>query len=288
MGTFDGVHRGHRAVLAKAVERGKALGVPALAMTFNRPPRLFFFPQPGAALLTLPDEKASLFHDLGIKRVDVLPFGKALARLTAEDFFDRYVRRRWKAREIVVGYNFGFGRGRRGDPRFLEEKGRAGGLPVHVVPPVTLRGVPVSSESIRTHLRAGELAKANAKLGYDYFVTGKVVRGHGRGRTLGVPTANVDVAEEKIVPRGVFAVRVRLPNGKRRKGMANVGVRPTMAVPDPRPALEVHLFGFQGNLVGKTLEVSFAKKLREERKFPSFQALARQLRRDAAAARSAL
>jgi len=288
MGTFDGVHRGHRAILKMAAARGKALGVPSLAMTFHKPPRLFFFPQPGPVLLTLPDEKAGLFKDIGVGLMDVLNFGKALAGLSADDFFARYVLRRWKAREVVVGYNFGFGRGRQGDARFLEEKGRAHGIPVHVVPPVTLKGVPVSSESIRAHLRAGELAPANAKLGYDYFLTAKVVRGAGRGRTLGYPTANLAVPEEKLVPRGVFAVRVTLSSGVEKGGMANVGVRPTLAVHDARPTVEAHLFNFKGSLVGKTLRVSLVKKIREERRFPSLSHLSRRLGLDASAARAAL
>jgi riboflavin kinase / FMN adenylyltransferase len=285
LGTFDGVHRGHRAVVDKAVRRAAALGLPCTVFSFRRPPRLFFSPRPGPVLITTPEEKEGHLKGLGAGRVLSPAFNRALAGLSAGDFLKRKVLGALKAREIVVGYDFRFGKGRGGDPEFLV---REAGVPVHVVPPVRWRGQAVSSESVRDDLRAGRLAAANAKLGRPYSLTGRVARGDGRGRTLGYPTANLSVSPEKILPPGVYAVRATLPNGKTRGGMANIGVRPTLSRPDPQPTVEVHIFAFSGTLTGKTLRVEFIKRIRAERKFPSLEHLKRRLRLDATAARRAL
>jgi len=288
MGTFDGVHRGHRAILQKASARARALGIPSLAMTFRRPPRELFFPSAGPSLLTLSHEKRSLIQGLGVDGVEELSFGRRLARLSAEDFFSLYVLERWGAREIVVGYNFRFGRDRAGDAKLLATLGAPRGIPVHIVSPVTYGGSAVSSGIIRRLLAAGELAGANALLGYDYLAAAPVVRGDGLGVRLGFPTANLDTPREKILPPGVFAVRVRLPDGREKGGMANVGTRPTLGDSGGRPRAEVHIFRFRENLVGKELTVSFVKKIREERRFASLELLRRRLTLDARAARAAL
>lgn len=288
MGTFDGVHRGHQAVVRKAVSRARALGLRAVVMSFKAPPRLFFRPETGPVLLTLSGEKEPLLKTAGADAVLSLSFGKPLASLRAQAFLDRFVLGRWKAREVVVGYNFAFGKGREGTPSFLRMAGEKAGVKVHVVPPVTWRGAPVSSGRIRQALKEGDLSAANAALGYPYALTARVKRGDGRGRRLGFPTANLAFPAEKIVPPGVYAVRVVLPDGKTRGGMANVGVRPTLNAPDPRLTVEVHLFDFSGDLVGKTLRVSFLRKLRAERRFPSFDHLVKQLHADGRRARAAL
>jgi riboflavin kinase/FMN adenylyltransferase len=288
MGTFDGVHRGHQAILKRTTDLARRRGLPSLAVTFHRPPRLFFFPPEGPSLLSLLSEKIELLKSFGIQHVEALRFGKSLARMSAEKFFERYFLRRYRVKEIVVGYNFGFGRDRQGDTRFLERHGAARGIPVRVVSPVTLQGVPISSEQIRHALRHGRLDEANRRLGYDYFVEGVVVRGDGRGRTLGFPTANLEVSPEKIVPPGVFAVRATLAGGLVRRGMCNVGTRPTLNEPRPRATVEVHLLDFWGNLVGKPLRLEFVKKIRAERRFDSWEALSRRLRSDERSARRAL
>jgi riboflavin kinase/FMN adenylyltransferase len=286
MGTFDGVHRGHQAILRKTVRLARRLRVPAVAVTFARPPRLFFKPQAGPSLLTLLPEKIALLNRFGVYRVEALTFDRRLARLDAGSFFERFFLRRFRAKAIVVGYNFAFGRGREGDTSFLKRRGAAEGIAVRVVQPVRSGPEPVSSGRVRDRLRAGDLSKANVKLGYPYFIHGRVKRGAGLGRKLGYPTANLEIDREKLVPPGVFAVRVALPVGARRGGMCNVGVRPTVG--GRRLVTEVHLFGFRGVLTGRVLRVEFIKKLRSERKFASLARLAAQLRRDAAAARRAL
>lgn len=288
MGTFDGVHLGHQAILRRTAALARRRRLPSLAVTFLRPPRLFFAPQKGPHLLTLPPEKEALLKSFGIRHVEALRFGKSLASLSAERFFQRHFLRRYNAREIVVGYNFAFGKGREGDVDFLRARGRALGIPVHVVGPVSLRGRAVSSGQVRDHLRAGELEAANRKLGYPYFLSGRVVRGAGLGRRLGFPTANLKVPGDKLAPPGVFAVKAALPDGRVRRGMCNVGVRPTLKRPSLEPAVEVHLLDFSGRLVGKRLRLEFIKKIRNERKFPSLRRLAAQLRRDERSARRAL
>ncbi|MBI4397096.1 MAG: riboflavin biosynthesis protein RibF [Elusimicrobia bacterium] len=285
IGTFDGVHRGHQAILNKTVEMARRLKINSQAVTFARPPRLYFFPQNGPNLITVLPEKVELLESRGIDRVEVLSFNKAFSGLSADRFFEEYLVKKYRTRAIVVGYNFGFGRSRQGDTRFLEDKGRAHGIPVHVAPPVCLKGVPISSGLIRQHLKLGELDHANRKLGYSYFLSGKVVRGQGRGRTLGFPTANLKVPEEKLIPPGVFAVNTALPDGRHFRGMCNVGFRPTMSLANPSLSIEVHLFGFHGDLVGESLRVEFARRIRSEKKFASWRELARQLAQDELAAK---
>jgi riboflavin kinase / FMN adenylyltransferase len=284
MGTFDGVHRGHRAVLRRTAELAARHRLPSIAVTFARPPRLYFFPEKGPSLLTLLPEKIRLLKECGIDRVAVLPFGRAMAGLSAKDFFRRFFLERFRAKEIVVGYNFGFGRSRSGDTRFLEAEGRRHGVGIHVIPPVCLQEVPVSSGQIRGHLLAGDLARANRKLGYPYSLTGRVVRGQGVGKKLGFPTANLKIAPTKIVPPGVFAVRVTPPSGKTKFGLCNAGTRPTLRGRGEF-SVEVHVLDFRGSLAGSVLRVEFLKKLRQEKKFSSLEALSAQIARDERAAR---
>lgn len=286
MGTFDGVHRGHRTIVKKAVALARRAGLRSAAVTFARPPRLYFAPQPEPTLLTTLPEKIERLKSLGIDAVEPLAFGRSLARLSPDAFFDRYFIKRLRARAIVVGYNFRFGKGRLGDAEFLRLRGEAAGVRVHVIPPVKFGGVVVSSGKVREDLRAGELARANARLGYPYAVSGPVVRGRGLGKGLGFPTANVRTPRSKFVPPGVYAVRVRMPGGNVRKGMCNVGTRPTMG--GGAVSTEAHIFGHKGGLVGKILRVEFVKKLRAEKRFSSVDALKRQLVRDSRAAKRAL
>ncbi|HRY28704.1 MAG TPA: riboflavin biosynthesis protein RibF [Elusimicrobiota bacterium] len=288
IGTFDGVHVGHRVILRKAVSLARKAGLSSLALTFARPPRLYFSPQKGPLLITLPEEKAELLRSIGVDRVEFLAFGKKLAALSPEDFFKEHLLRRYGARQVVVGFNFGFGRRRAGHLGLLKQLGASHGVPVHIVPQVSLGGRRVSSGKIRRDLWRGELAAANRKLGYPYFLSGQVVRGDRLGRRLGFPTANVRVPDEKLVPPGVFAVRVVLPNGTEKPGMCNVGFRPTLGRRAPRLSIEAHVLDFRGNLRGKKIKVVFVKKIRSEKAFPTLEKLAARLRIDAAVARRIL
>lgn len=285
IGTFDGVHLGHQRLLAVAQRRARALNGEVLAVAFDRPPRLFFSPTPPPFLLTTPREKEALLQQFGAERVETISFSKELAQRTAEQFFRRDLMKRWNATEIVVGFNFCFGKGREGDVRWLAQRAKLEDISVHAVGPVRDRKGVVSSGRIRPLMAEGSLAEAHALLGHGYSLNAAVVRGRAVGRRLGFPTANLDVSEEKILPPGVFAVTAILPTGVERKGVLNVGVRPTFRVRSPRRTVEVHLLDFSGDLVGRRLRLLFRKKLRDEKKFPSVRALVRQIRLDELATR---
>lgn len=285
LGTFDGVHRGHQRLLSMAGQRARVLKGTVLAVAFDRPPRLLFSPLPPPYLLTTSSEKENLLRQFGADRVESIVFSKGLANLTAEQFFQRFVLKRWNAIEIVVGFNFRFGKDREGDVNALASWGGNTGVRVHAVGPVRDRAGVVSSGRIRPLIADGQLTQAGRLLGHDYPLEAPVVRGRGVGRRLGFPTANLDVGVEKILPNGVFAVRVLLPTGVERKGLLNVGVRPTFRDPHPQRSVEVHLLDFSGELTGRRLRLRFMKKLRDEKKFPSVNTLVRQIRLDESSAR---
>jgi riboflavin kinase/FMN adenylyltransferase len=287
LGTFDGVHRGHRALLARARKRADALNGDVLAVAFERPPRLYFRPDLDVPALTTPEEKEEWLRRYGADRVESPRFGPAFARLTAREFLDDCVRRRWKAREVVVGFNFFFGRGREGTPAYLKKEGPRRGLRVHAVPALVERGRAVSSGRIRERLAAGDLAAAHRGLGHPYTLIANVVKGRGLGRRLGYPTANLKVPAEKLLPPGVHAVRVDVPNGVRRGGILNVGTRPTV-VRGRRRVAEVHILDYTGRLPGRRLRLEWVAFLRPEKRFASLAALRAQIDRDEARARRLL
>ncbi len=281
IGTFDGVHLGHRKIIRDVVDRAKKTGCESAAITFSVPPRLYFFPSNEPALLTTVTEKKELLKSCGIDKVHVLDFDENLARLSAADFFKKFVIKKCRAQEIIVGYNFGFGHNREGDARFLEKAGAENGIRVKIFPAVVSKSVPISSGRIRDALKEGNLKLANSLLGEPYRVSGKVVHGQHLGSRLGFPTANLDIDKNKIVPLGVYAVQAGLTGKKIYKGMANVGFRPTVTGSGLKvKSVEIHLFNFSGNLYGKTLRVRFIAKIREERAFPSLDELRGQLKKD--------
>jgi riboflavin kinase/FMN adenylyltransferase len=285
LGTFDGVHRGHQHLLSVACRRARAIKGDVLAVAFDRPPRLFFSPVESPTLLTTPREKDDLFFHYGANRVETLSFSQNLARLSADKFIENYLVKKWRATELVVGFNFCFGQGREGDVRFLIRRGKERGIRVHAVGPVRDRKGVISSGRIRPLVAAGRLPEATRLLGHPYTLEASVVRGRGVGKRLGFPTANLRVGEDKILPSGVFAVDVVLPTGVERRGLLNVGIRPTFKDKNPSRSVEVHLLDFTGDLRGRSLRVRWMKKLRDERKFPSIKALVNQLARDERSAR---
>ena len=293
-GTFDGVHRGHQAVLAESVKRAKASGLESVLVTFEPHPLEVVNPPAAPKLLTLPDEKREVLARTGVGRIEVLPFTPELARLEAAEFIRDVLRGRFGMRELVLGYDHGFGRGRSGDVEVVRRLGAEDGFAVDVVDAVREDGQPISSTLIRAAVAHGELDLARRWLGRRYSVRGIVEQGAGRGRTIGVPTANLAAPDPRklLPPDGVYAVRVELPGkgeggtGKRYGGMMNQGSRPTFGV--AARGLEIHLFDFAGELHGETLTVEWVRRLREVRKFPSREALVAQLEQDRAAARSSL
>jgi riboflavin kinase/FMN adenylyltransferase len=285
IGNFDGVHRGHKAVIAAALARAKALGTPAAALTFEPHPRNFF--HPGEPLFRLTDEavKLRLLASTGLDGAIVLTFDAALASLTADDFVARILAEHFAVSGAVIGFNFHFGANRAGSPEFLAAEGRKRGFAVDVVPPLQDRGRPVSSEPIRNALAAGQLDQAAELLGYPWFVSGTVIHGDKRGRELGFPTANLRLDAACRLRHGVYAVRAAV-GGRRYDGVANFGRRPMFDT--GVVLLEIFLFDFAGDLYGASIDVAFIAWLRDEQIFASAKELVRQMQQDSRLAREAL
>jgi riboflavin kinase/FMN adenylyltransferase len=286
VGTFDGVHRGHQAVLAEIARRAGERKLESVLVTFDPHPLEVVNPQAAPRLLTLPDEKRELLAGT-LDRVAVVPFTPELARLGPEDFVRDVLRARYDMRELVIGYDHGFGRGRSGDVDVLRRLAAAEGFTLDVVDPVRDDGQPISSTLIRAAVAHGDLASAARWLGRPYGLLGVVERGAGRGRTLGIPTVNLAPPDERklLPPDGVYAVRVHW-RGSAWGGMMNQGPRPTFGV--AARALEIHLFDFSGDLYGESVKVEWMRRLRDVQAFPSRDALVEQLARDARAARDSL
>jgi len=287
VGSFDGVHRGHQAVLAELTRVARAQGVDSVAITLDPHPLEVVNPSAAPRLLTLADEKRDLLEAAGVDRVELLPFTQDLARLGPEEFTHEVLLARFGMRHLVLGYDHGFGRGRSGDVDLLRRLGASAGFGVDVVDAVRDRGQPVSSTLIRVAVAHGDLVDAERWLGRRYSVRGVVARGAGRGRTIGVPTINVASpdARKLLPPDGVYAVRV-VWRDARYGGMMNQGPRPTFGITER--ALEVHLFDFEGELYGESVTIEWVRRLRDVQTFPSRDALVEQLARDAQAARDSL
>ena len=296
-GTFDGVHLGHQAILRYLVGRAREVGGVPTVVTFDPHPREVLLGQPIPLLTTLA-ERADLLAALGVERFVVVPFSRDLSLLEPEAYVRDVLAGRVGMREIVVGYDHRFGRRARGDRALLERLGPDLGFTVDVIPEQSLpRTGPgdvgdgtVSSTEVRRLLAdEGDAARAAVLLGRPYRIAGTVVRGDGRGRTIGYPTANVRPdSARKLVPRvGVYAVRAALPDGAVAGGMMNVGRRPTFET-DGAVSVEVHLFSVEADLYGRALAVDVVARLRDERRFEGVGALVAQLARDREAARAAL
>ena len=288
VGTFDGVHLGHRDVLARLVARGREMNRRTVLVTFEPHPLEVVNPSAAPQLLTVGEEKPELLAESGIDYVIVVPFTPALSRHTPAQFVSVVLRGRARMGELLIGYDHGFGRGRAGDVEVLQTLGARTGFRVEVVPPVTVDGGrPISSTSIRRAVAGGDLHRAAISLGRMYSVSGVVRLGDQRGRLLGYPTINLGLPSPRklLPPAGVYAVRVQTPRGPF-GGMMNLGPRPTFA--DPSLSLEVHLFDADVSLYGAHVRIEFVTRLRDTMRFPGADALVAQLARDEEAARRAL
>ena len=285
IGNFDGVHGGHRAVIAAALSRASALGRPAAALTFEPHPRSFF--RLDEPLFRLTDERAKLrlLAATGLSGAIVLTFDAALAALTAEDFVANILVRRLAVSGVVIGFDFHFGAERQGSPAFLAAAGTKRGFAVDIVPRFENQGRPVRSGPIRAALAAGEVKEAAELLGYPWFVSGEVLHGDKRGRALGFPTANLRLDPACGLKHGIYAVRVGI-GGRRYDGVASFGRRPMFAA--SFPLLEVFLFDFAGDIYGEAIDVAFIAWIRPELKFDSVDALVARMHEDSALARTAL
>jgi riboflavin kinase/FMN adenylyltransferase len=287
VGTFDGVHLGHRAVLDEIRRRAEASGRRSILVTFEPHPLEVVNPAAAPALLTTPTERLAVLATSGIDRVMSLRFDERMAARSPAEFVDEVLRPLTDLRELVIGHDHGFGRGRQGDVSTLRALGAERGIPVDVVAPVMVAGgAAVSSTAIRRAVAGGDLAGAARLLGRPYTVEAVVERGAARGRTIGFPTLNLGIAPRKLLPPdGVYAVVVETPAG-RFGGMMNQGDRPTFG--DGRRLLEVHLFGFEGVLYDRRVSVQWVAPLRGIRRFDDVAALRRQLEDDQHRARTML
>src|SRR5882724_2083097 len=285
IGNFDGVHRGHRAVIDAAMARAKALGSPAIAVTFEPHPRKILRPSDPVFRLTDETSKLRLLAATGLNGALVLTFDAAFAALTAEQFVTRILVGRLGIRGATIGFDFHFGHRRKGSPAFLAEQGERYGFTVETAPPLEDEGRPVSSSSIRAALAEGRVVEAAELLGYPWFAAGTVIKGDQRGRDLGFPTANVALDAHCGLKHGIYAVRVGI-DGAIHAGVASFGTRPTFD--DGAPLLEVHLFDFAGDLYGAAIDVAFIGWIRAELKFDTVEALVRRMDEDARLARRAL
>jgi len=287
VGSFDGVHRGHHAVLDEIARRARAAGRQSVLVTFHPHPLEVLNPAAAPPLLTAGDERLEILAQTGIDRVVVLAFDRRLAALTPREFVRDVLLARCRMRELVIGYDHGFGRGRSGDAETLRSLGAEFGFAVDVVDAVDANGQQVSSSRIRRAVAGGDLALAARLLGRPYTANAVVEAGEARGRRLGVPTINLGgVPPQKLLPPdGVYAVRVEWRHG-RAGGMMNQGGRPTFG--DGRRTLEVNLFGFEGDLYGEPVRLEWVERIRDVERFASVEALKEQLRRDREAAEAIL
>jgi riboflavin kinase / FMN adenylyltransferase len=285
MGNFDGVHLGHRAVIAAALEMGKAHGAPALALTFEPHPRRYFSPTTPQFQLSDETAKLRLLAGTGLAGAVIMTFDKVRAETSAQDFIHHDLIGRLGVSGIAVGYDFHFGKGRVGSPSLLVAEAPRLGIEVDVQPHIDSAGRPVSSSTIRTALAEGQIAEATLMLGGPWFVTGEVIHGEKRGRELGYPTANIRLDNNCALKHGIYAVRVGRGN-TRIDGVASFGRRPTFD--NGAPLLEIFLFDFKDSLYGERLDVAFIGFIREELKFSSVDALIKQMDDDSRIARAQL
>ena len=289
LGNFDGVHRGHQALIAEAARAGARIGAPTGVITFEPHPRRFFQPDAPPFRLTLAEEKARILVGHGVRHLHQIAFDKALASMPAEDFVTRVLAQGLGIRHLVVGEDFRFGKARGGDAKLLRNMSGALGFTVSIQHLVRGGDGEFSSTAVRVYLEEGQVAAAAAQLGRWHTIAGVVQKGDRRGRELGYPTANLNFGEQ-IIPRyGIYAAKVEVLDGPDRghyDGVASIGERPTFGVNAPN--FEVHIFDFVGDLYGRRISAGLVARLRGEEKFASANDLVEQMDKDAEAARERL
>lgn len=279
IGNFDGVHLGHQSLLNQLKAAAAARGLPTAVVIFEPHPREFFTPETAPTRLSSLREKLDLFKASGIERVHVCRFDARFAQMTATNFIHA-LHDNLSAKYVLIGDDFRFGSGRIGDFALMEKIGEQHAFEVQAVRTVSSDGVRISSTAIRAALAAGQLRRAHDYLGRTYSITGRVIHGDGVGKKLGFPTANIQPKHNRPPLFGIFVVEAHIEGLGVLRGVASLGVRPTMKH-DAKPILEVHLFEFEQDIYGKRLRVEFLQKLRDELKFPDVGALTRQIALDA-------
>jgi riboflavin kinase/FMN adenylyltransferase len=283
IGNFDGVHRGHAVLFEAAKAEARKRGAPAVVLTFEPHPRSVFRPEAPVFRLAPLDAKTRLFAAFGMDGLIVIPFDRNFSSHTADAFVESDLVGRLAIKAAVIGYDFHFGKGRAGSPEYLSEAGQRLGFNVQVIGPVSDETAIISSSRVRAHLEAGEVIAANRLLGYRWFVTGEVIAGDRRGRTLGVPTANLQLGADCRLRHGIYAVRLRRSDGSIHDSVASYGRRPTFD--NGPPILEVHILDFSGDLYGERVGVAFYDWIRPEMRFDTVDALIAEMGKDLEAAR---
>jgi len=284
IGVFDGVHLGHQAVICTSAKHASEAGGTAVVVTFDPHPVKVLRPDNAPHLLTATQHKVALIRDLGVAHLLVLHFDRAFAATSPEDFVRQLVENSKPLREICVGHEWSFGKGRAGNLALLKKLGELHSFNVIGVEAVKVNGEVVSSTAIRQAVETGNLVKATQMLGREYTILGTVVRGEQLGRKLGFPTANLSAHSEQFPPNGVYAVEARI-GGAIHRGVANLGFRPTVATRKPERLLELHLFDLDREIYGEEMEVRFLRYLRPEQKFANLEALQAQIAADVRQAR---
>jgi riboflavin kinase / FMN adenylyltransferase len=286
LGNFDGVHKGHKRLISKAVKYSRRKKLPCFAMTFDPHPQEVVAPARGLSLLTTLSERIELIKDLGVDGVIVKEFNKKIAELSPEKFISDFLIDHLKVKEVFVGFDFAFGHKRAGSISFLKKLGNKYGFVVHVISPYKAHGHLVKSSTIRDMLVKGDFTKAIKLLGHPYIFTGTVVRGKGRGKGLGFPTANITVAKDKLIPKhGVYYGKIKVKSEKRKvnedhykKAAIFIGSRPTFG--DESFAIEAFILNFKKNIRGKTIELYVYERLRDEIHFSDIERLKKQIAAD--------
>ncbi len=282
IGNFDGVHLGHQVVINKIIQQGDALNLPSMVIAFEPSAKEFFLGQNSPARLTNFREKFSLIDKFGIDQFVCLNFNRELASMPAETFVKNILVDTLHIKHLTVGDNFRFGKDRKGDFELLQIFANTLEYQVEDTASFVNDGKRVSSSLIREYLKTGDLDKAEKMLGRKYSMSGHVIHGDEKGRTIGFPTANIPIKRRNCAVSGVFAVNVSMGDGSEYYGIANIGHRPTVG--GTRTQLEVHIFQFSQEIYGKFLKVAFCKKLRDEKKFESFEDLKNQIEQDSKSA----
>jgi riboflavin kinase/FMN adenylyltransferase len=285
IGIFDGVHLGHKAVIERALTDARAAGGTAVVVTFDPHPIRILRPEQAPRLLTSTQHKLQLIRSLGVEHLLIIPFTPEFAGTPPEQFIRDLAAAARPLREICVGHQWSFGKGRAGNLELIDRLGNELGFEEVGVPAVEIGGEIVSSTLIRKAVEAGDFARAARLLGRDFTILGTVVKGDQLGRTIGFPTANLSAHNEQFPPNGVYAAEVRR-GAQSLTGVVNIGVRPTIASASGERVLEVHLLDFAEEIYGEDLDLTFRRHLRSEQKFASLEELRAQIARDVAAARA--
>jgi riboflavin kinase/FMN adenylyltransferase len=280
IGNFDGLHLGHKAMLARLQDVARARGLPTCVLSFEPHPREFFAPEQAPARLSSLREKAECLQRLGIDRLHVFRFDRAFSALSPAAFIEQVLGHTLQARYVLVGDDFRYGAKRAGDFALLKQAGESLGFDAEFLPTVEFAGERASSTGVRQALSAGDLDHAARLLGRPYSISGRVVHGDKLGRDIGFPTANIQLKHNRPPLMGIFAVQVCGLNGEPLQGVASLGRRPTVKGADAVPVLEVHLFDFDAEIYGRRVRVDFLHKLRDEEKYPDLDSLVAQIRRD--------